>query len=232
MEDQITQMTSTTFLGKLAVFMEEGGVFMWVILAFWCFGVAIALERFFSLRRYGIKGKPLMDEIKKYVINNDVAQAIAFCSNAKSILPNVLKSGLMRANQSKEQISDAVEVKILETMPKVEKRLPSLILMANVSTLLGLLGTIYGLTQSFAAVAASDPASKAKLLALGISKAMNTTALGLISAISLMLIHSLLSGKAEKILSDMNEYSIKLIDLLGTRKGVSSRGGVSSREAA
>ena len=110
---------------------------------------------------------------------------------------------------------------MLEAMPHLEKRLGYLALIANVSTLVGLLGTIYGLIQSFAAVASADAASKAELLALGISKAMNTTAFGLISAISIMVIHQILTTKSEKIIGDMEHYSVKLVDLLSTRKSSS-----------
>lgn len=159
-----------------------------------------------------------MNMIKKHVLANEVQKAIQNCSNSKSLLAVVMKSGLKRANQSKEQIRDAVEASILEVVPKAEKRLSHLALVANLSTLLGLLGTIQGLIQSFAAVANADPASKAKLLAMGIATAMNTTALGLISAISIMVIHSVLTSKSEKIISEIDEFSMKLVDLLAAKK--------------
>lgn len=201
-----------------AKFMDDGGVFMWIILAIWVFGVIIAVERVKNLFKYDIDGTSLMNEVKKDVLTNEVQNAIQSCSTNKSLLASVLRNGLKRANQSKEQIQDALESSMLEAIPHVEKRLGYLSLIANVSTLLGLLGTIYGLIQSFAAVAQADPASKAELLALGISKAMNTTAFGLISAISIMVVHQILTTKSEKIISDMEQYSVKLVDLLSTRK--------------
>ncbi|MGB0453502.1 MAG: MotA/TolQ/ExbB proton channel family protein [Bacteriovoracaceae bacterium] len=207
-----------SFLESLALFMHEGGSFMWIILLVWAIGIAISLEKIKSLLSYDVDGNSLMNLVKKHVLLNDVAEAIKACSNTNALLPLVLRSGLKRANQSKEQIQDAVEASMLEVVPKVEKRMNYLGLLANISTLCGLLGTIYGLIQSFAAVATADPASKAKLLALGISKAMNTTAAGLIAAISLMIIHSILTSKGEKILNEIEEYSVKLIDLLGTKK--------------
>jgi biopolymer transport protein ExbB len=219
MENQIaTAATDPSFLESVALFMQEGGIFMWVILAVWAMGMAISLERFKSLMAFDVNGNSLMNMVKKHVLLNDVATAIQSCSNSKALLPTVLRSGLKRANQSKEQIQDAVEASMLEVVPKVEKRMGYLNLLANIATLCGLLGTIYGLIQSFAAVANADPASKAKLLALGISKAMNTTALGLIAAISIMVVHSILSSKSDKILSEIEEYSVKLVDLLGTKK--------------
>ena len=219
MENQVVQAVSDqSFLQTLAIFMDEGGIFMWIILATWTFGIAISLERIKSLFTYDIDGSSLMNMIKKHVLNNDVQKAIQSCSNTNALLPQVLKSGLKRANQEKDQIQDAVDSTILEVAPKIEKRMSYLGLVANVSTLIGLLGTIYGLIESFAAVANADPSSKAKLLALGISKAMNTTAFGLISAISIMVVHNILSNKSDKIIAEVEEYSLKLVDLLGTKK--------------
>jgi biopolymer transport protein ExbB/TolQ len=202
-----------------AKFMDDGGVFMWIILAMWIFGVIIAAERLKSLFKFDIDGTSLMNEVKKDVLTNEVQSAIQNCSTNKSLLAGVLRNGLKRANQSKEQIQDALESSMLESIPHVEKRLGYLALIANVSTLVGLLGTIYGLIQSFAAVASADAASKAELLALGISKAMNTTAFGLISAITIMVVHQILTTKADKIVGDLEHYSVKLVDLLSTRKG-------------
>ena len=202
-----------------AKFMDDGGVFMWIILAMWVFGIIVSVERFKTLFKADIDGTSLMNEIKKDVLTNEVQNSIQNCSTNSSHLATVMRNGLKRANQSKEQIQDALESSMLEVMPHVEKRLNYLALIANVSTLIGLLGTIYGLIQSFAAVASADPSSKAELLALGISKAMNTTAFGLISAISIMVLHSILTTKAEKIMGDLEHFSVKLVDLLSTRKG-------------
>jgi biopolymer transport protein ExbB len=201
-----------------AKFMDDGGVFMWIILGMWAFGVAIAAERLKSLFKYDVDGTSLMNDVKKNVLTNEVQTAIQNCSSSKSLLANVMRNGLKRANQSKEQIQDALEASMLESIPHIEKRLGYLALIANTSTLIGLLGTIYGLIQSFAAVASADAASKAELLALGISKAMNTTAFGLISAITIMVVHAILTSKAEKIMGDIEQYSVKLVDLLSTRK--------------
>ncbi|HLE10964.1 MAG: hypothetical protein A2504_09055 [Bdellovibrionales bacterium RIFOXYD12_FULL_39_22] len=219
METTITEVaTQSSLLKDVAVFMDEGGIFMWVILFVWAIGVAISVERIKCLFSSASDGASLMNIIKKHVLLNEVQKAIQACSNTKAILPNILRAGLKRANQTKEQIQDAVEAGILEFVPKVEKRMNYLGLVANLSTLFGLLGTIQGLIQSFSAVATADPSEKSKLLAIGISTAMNTTALGLLSAISIMVIHSILASKVETIISEVEEFSVKLIDLLGTKK--------------
>jgi biopolymer transport protein ExbB len=206
------------FIQWFATFMNQGGIFMWFIAAVWALGVAIAIERVKTLFRFDTDGTSLMNLIKKHVLLNDVHKAIQLCSDTQAALPRVLRSGLKRANQSKEQIQDAIEASMLEVIPQLDKRLSYLTLIANLSTLMGLLGTIQGLIQSFSAVATADPSQKAQLLANGISTAMNTTALGLVSAISIMVVHSILISKTDKIVSEVEENSVKLIDLLGTKK--------------
>ncbi len=211
---------SVSFFTKIFAFMDDGGAFMWIILACWLIGLAIAMERVIKLYLYDIDGAGLMREIRKHVLDNNVHAAINLCQDSKAILPRVLKNALKRANHAKETIQDAVDATALEVIPLVEKRIGYLALIANVSTLIGLLGTIQGLIQSFAAVADADPSEKSRLLAEGIATAMNTTAFGLISAITIMVIHSILTHKSEKILGEMDEYSFKLVDLLGTKKDI------------
>lgn len=210
--------TGISFLNQLASFIQSGGVFMFIILGVWGFGLAIAFERFRKLSRtFDVDGPSFMNEIQRYVLSNDVQGAIRVCSGSLAALPKVLKSGLKRASQGSEQIQNALDATALEVVPKVELRLGYLQLIANISTLFGLLGTIQGLIESFSAVAAADPAQKAQLLAEGIATAMNTTALGLFAAITIMILHAFLSAKAEKIINEVDEYSVKLLDLLGTR---------------
>lgn len=207
-----------TIINDLAAFIQSGGVFMIVILGIWAIGIAIALQKFKKLTRdYDVDGPSFMNEIQRYVLSNDVQGAIRVCSGTTAVLPKVLKNGLKRANQGSEQIQNALDATALEVVPKVESKLNYLQLIANISTLFGLLGTIQGLIQSFSAVAMADPAQKAEILASGISKAMNTTALGLFSAITIMVIHAILTSKADKIINEVDEFSVKLLDLLGTK---------------
>jgi biopolymer transport protein ExbB/TolQ len=208
-----------SIINEIASFLQGGGIFMGVILAGWAIGIAISIERYRKLSRgYDVDGPSFMNEIQRYVLSNDIQGAIRVCSGSAAALPKVLKNGLKRANQGTEQIQNALDATALEVVPKIELRLNYLQLIANVSTLFGLLGTIQGLIQSFSAVASADPAQKAELLALGISKAMNTTALGLLAAISIMIIHSILTTKADKIINEVDEFSVKLLDLLGTKE--------------
>lgn len=214
MEGSIVQST----FNSIALFIQSGGIFMYVILIIWGVGIAISLERIFKLKSYDVDGPSFMNEIQRYILSNDIQGAIRVCSGSNSLLARVLKSGLKRANQREEQIQNAIDATALESIPKAENKLNYLQLIANISTLFGLLGTIQGLIESFAAVASADPAQKSELLAMGIAKAMNTTFLGLLSAISIMMLHSFLSAKSEKISNEIDEFSVKLIDTLTTKK--------------
>jgi biopolymer transport protein ExbB len=199
-------------------FMVDGGIFMWVIAAVWVVGVVICVERWLKYRLYYVDGPSMMGQVKKFVLANQLSEAIQYTTENKALLSHVLKNGLKRAGQPKDQVQDALEGTILEVVPHIERRLTTISLMANVSTLFGLLGTIQGLIQSFAAVAGADPAQKGQLLAEGIAVAMNTTALGLVSAISLMFAHAYLAGKGEGMIKQIEENAVKLLDLLGAKK--------------
>ena len=165
-----------------------------------------------------VDGSSFMNELQRYILSNDIQGAIRVCSGSVAMLPKVLKSALKRSTKAPDQLQNAIDATALEVIPKVELRLNYLQLIANISTLFGLLGTIQGLIQSFGAVAAADPAQKAELLAQGISKAMNTTFLGLLAAITIMILHAYLASKAEKIIGEIDEYSVKLMDLIGIKK--------------
>ncbi len=202
-------------INSVASFVQDGGIFMWVIFAVAAFGLSIAFERFGKLKSFDVDGSSFMNELQRNILSNDIQGAIRICSNSTAMLPRVLKSGLKRASQGQQQIQNAVDATALEVIPKIEMRLNYLQLVANISTLFGLLGTIQGLIVSFGAVSAADPAQKAELLASGIAKAMNTTAAGLATAIIIMILHTFLTSKADKIIGEIDEFSVKLLDLLG-----------------
>ncbi len=199
-------------------FMRDGGAFMWVILVVWLTGLGISAFKFITLKRNDINAEKFFSQIKGFVLQNKVEDAVNLCSGSKAVLPSVLRSGLKRANEERIYIEDAVSTSLMEHTPKLNYQLSYISLIANVSTLVGLLGTIQGLILSFSAVGDSDVTNKAQALANGIAKAMNTTAFGLISAITIMVLHTVLSNKANKLHDKVEEVAGKLIDLLSVKK--------------
>ena len=142
-----------------------------------------------------------------------------YASDSDSAMGTMVGAGLQRLarKQPREEIEYAMEEGLLETMPRLEKRTQYLATLANVSTLLGLLGTIIGLIAAFTAVASADPAEKASLLSQSISVAMNTTAFGLIAAIPLLLIHSVLQTKTNEIVDSFEMAGVKVMNLISER---------------
>ncbi len=206
-------------MGNIAKFFVDGGVWMYPIALMSVIGVAIIIERFiFLFFKYNINGNAFMAQIQKLVMANNIDRAIKLCNAAPSAaLPKVIKSGLTRANKGEMEIENAVEEATLEVIPSITKRTNTLQAVANLATLLGLLGTVIGLIQAFEAVAAAAPDQKAALLTKSISIAMNTTAFGLIVAIPCMGAHVILSGITKKIIDEIDQYSVKLENLLISR---------------
>lgn len=204
----------------LAEQFKLGGAMMYPIALAGAISIAIIIERVMRLMfQYGVDGKSFMFEIQKHVLANDVDGAIRICNGAgNSLLPRVIKAGLQRSSRDEQQIQNAVDAASLEVIPKLERRLHYLALIANLSTLLGLLGTIAGLIHSFAAVAQAEASKRQEILAAGIAEALNCTAFGLLVAIGTMVMHTWLSGRASMLVEEIDEFGVKLIDLLSARK--------------
>ena len=129
-----------------------------------------------------------------------------------------MAEGLKRSNDSSQEIGNAVEHATLATIPKINKWVGFLATTANVATLFGLLGTIFGLMHSFAAVATATGAQKQTLLAEGIAEALSATSFGLGVALFCLFFYGILTAKQSAMVDDINKNAAKLIDLLYTRK--------------
>lgn len=197
---------------------QSGGVFMWVILSVSVLAMMIGVERYLALKiRYNINGRRLFNDIKKFVTANDWKRAQEICRQYAYVpLAQVLGAGLAHADQPVEEMETAMESQTLFYVPKITSRLNYLSVLANVATLIGLLGTISGLIAAFSAVGGGAEAgiSKEEALAGGISIAMYTTAFGLIVAIPTLLAHMYLSSQANQIIDDIDHYATSLKQLV------------------
>jgi biopolymer transport protein ExbB/TolQ len=203
-------------MGAIAEAFRDGGIWMYLILVMSIFAIGIIIERFiFLFFKYNINATAFMAQIQKLVMAGNVDRAIKLCNAAPSAaLPKVVKAGLTRANKGEVAIQNAIEEATLEVVPMITRRTPALLAIVNVATLLGLLGTIIGLIEAFDSLENAAPEDRQRLLAGGIALAMNTTAFGLIVAIPTMLGHLFLSGIAKKIVDEVDQYSVKLENLL------------------
>lgn len=185
---------------------KNGGPFMYVILAALIFGLAIIVERLvFIAIRNRIDATTFVNRVIELVRGGKVTNAIELCGMSNAALPTITRAGLKEFGKSPKEVQSAFELAAMAEIPKLEKRTHYLSMIANVATLLGLLGTIVGLIQSFQAVAGADSSQKAALLSAGISVAMNTTAFGLMVAIPCMVCHSYIQSRTNAIIDEINE---------------------------
>lgn len=207
-------------MDRLITMFQDGGEFMYPLLVFFVFAMAIACERLFYLRfRAHINATAFMAQIQKLIMANNIDRAIKICNaEPNAALARVVKAGLLRANGPKSDIETAVEEATLEVGASITKRVPFLGMLANVATLTGLLGTIWGLIMAFEAVAKASAEMKQTLLAQGISVAMYTTAGGLTVAIPTLLLQSIVTAFATRVLEDVDQYGLKTVDLLAQRR--------------
>lgn len=201
-------------------FFRQGGPFMYIILCISVIAMATGLERgYMILFRYNINGAAFMAQVQKLVMANNIDRAIKLCNaESNASLTKVLKAGLTRANRGALEIQNSVDEATLEAIPQLQKRTPYLGMWANVATLTGLLGTIQGLVKAFEAVAKANPEEKQQMLANGISIAMYTTAFGLVVAIPTMICHSVIANRTVKLIDEIDQFSVKLINLLAARQ--------------
>lgn len=206
-------------------FFQEGGSFMFPISVVLAIGLAIALERYWFLGVAKSTNKKAFREIEPLLASSNFDRIIQVTQNSTAPIARVIGAGITRLGVSprREDIEYAMEEGLMETIPRLEKRTQYLGMLANISTLLGLLGTIIGLIAAFSAVANADPSEKASLLSQSISVAMNTTAFGLIAAIPLLLLHSLLNTKTAEIVDSMEMAGVKCLNTLIAKENLSPK---------
>ncbi len=215
-------------IDSLAQFFKDGGPAMWFNIAVSAVAIAVIIERIIVLAfGLNLNAGPFMEQIQKLVLSGNVDRAVKLCGAAPSAaLSRVVRAGLTRANRGEQEVARALEEAVLEVTPAINKRISSLWSLANVATLVGLIGTITGLIGTFKALSAASPEQKAVLLSKGIAEAMNNTAFGLTIAVTCIVAHLLLSSKAKAMIEAVEYNALRLENMLGRRAepGVESAG--------
>ena len=195
-------------------FFQNGGVFMYPIVIVFALGLVISIERYVFLSKTSMSNKMVWKKITPFIKAGKFQEAASVTEKSKSAVGHILSYGLYRTKTAarRDDVEKAMEESLMEVMPRLEKRTHYLATFANIATLLGLLGTIIGLIRAFTAVSAANPAEKADLLSASISVAMNTTAFGLMVAIPLLLIHTVLQSKTTEIVDSLEMVAVKFLN--------------------
>ncbi len=202
-------------LAQFAAFFQEGGPFMPIILFVGVAMLALTLERMWVL---GLASQwnvdKLTHDLVEKVTRGDIRGAFDLASKVKGPSAQVAKAVLGCENRAEEKLLNAADGEAALVLPPLSRRLNALVLLANVATLLGLLGTIFGLITAFSAVGAADPSQRSSFLARGISQALNTTAFGLIIAVPGLIVHGFLVGRVERIVEQVDGVAVRLVRAL------------------
>jgi biopolymer transport protein ExbB len=201
-------------------FFQGGGEFMFPIAVVLVVGLSIAIERYIYLAHVGMRNRRLWNEIVPVLSQGNFRQVVQITSKSDSAIGQILNYGLARiqAARRRDDIEKAMEESLMEVVPRLEKRTHYLATFANLATLLGLLGTVIGLINAFAAVATVNPAEKANLLSASISVAMNCTAFGLMTAVPLLFIHAWLQTKTTELIDSLEMASVKFLNAITERR--------------
>ena len=194
--------------------VEEGGPIVWPILAILIFGLLIIIERIFFLLRKRINSDGFMRRLTDSAMRDDWQECEDYCSRFRSKpVARVISAGIQSRDQKREEMENVLQEAILREIPPMERFLSTLGMLAAIAPLLGLLGTVTGMIDTFHVITlhgTSDP----RLMSGGISEALVTTMLGLGVAIPLMLAQTLLNRSVEKEIGTMEEKAVALVNLV------------------
>lgn len=204
---------------------QEGGWGMWPILAVSIITIAIIVERSVYLLKATVDKDKLLALLKSQVMSGNVQGAIKVCSGNPTPMTRIIQAGLMKFNKSDHEVQSAMDEAALRELPLINKRTPYLAMLANLSVLAGLLGTITGMIKSFGSAANADASQKATKLAEGISEALNCTAFGIAVALIGLIGFSVLNGKTQNLTDDINEVTVQVVNLVTSHRQAMKPGG-------
>lgn len=198
--------------GTFMQYMRDGGPVMWPLLALSVVALAFIIERFFALRRARINVNEFLAKIRKaLIVNHSVREAIKICEQYRGPVASIMKAGLLKYGQPKEDIEKTIENAALYEMGRLERGLVVLATVANIAPLLGFLGTVTGMINSFEALM-EQGLSNPGLVAGGIAEALITTAAGLIVAIPVQMAYNYFMSRINRFVRDIETAANMLLE--------------------
>ncbi len=191
----------------------SGGIFNWLILISFSFGVAIALGRFWALGRASINRRKFIVELTEALSDSDVNAAIAVCARRSTPLSNIIHAGLLRVGKGIRHVEHALATAGAIEMGMLEKNLIWLVSVVTVAPMLGFIGTVMGIIAMFQGVASTANLSPG-VIAGGIAHALQSTVFGLTVGILMQLAHSFCVIRIDRIVADMEQSAQEFVDIL------------------
>src|SRR5918995_6150586 len=195
-------------------YFERGGPVMWPLLALSILGVTVMFWRWWALRQATAAVPPFIRDLRASLVKGDADGAIAACERHKGPVAAIVKAGLLRVGRRHEEVERALQDAAAHELATLERGLPVLATVAMIAPLLGFLGTVTGMINSFEALASvglNNPAA----VASGISEALITTAAGLIIAIPVQMAYNYFLTRVNGTVRSMESAANLVLDALG-----------------
>jgi len=209
----LAQVEDTGVLTYLQEKFIQGGGFMWPILASLVLGLAFSFERLWNLSRSNMNTKKFIVQVKNALQKGGVEEAMKLCENTRGSIASVFHAGLLRADEGVEASEKAIVSYGAIEMGFLERGMIWISTFITIAPMLGFTGTVQGMVEAFDAIAEAAQISPG-VVAGGISVALLTTLFGLVTAMILQVFYNYLISRIDKIVADMEESSIELIDVL------------------
>ncbi len=213
------------FAGRrsIAERLQSGGILVWPILLVGIVGLGLAVERLLFLRRIRSNTDSIIEKVTKMGAGQKWQECRSFCEQQVQVpVCRVLLSALQHLGTTRDVIEDALQEALLKELPRLERFIPTLGVLAAIAPLLGLLGTVTGMINTFHVITlfgTGDP----RMMSGGISEALVTTQLGLAVAIPIMFMHHFLERRVDAIIGDMEEKGTAFAVTLVTNNGVNGK---------
>ncbi|MCD6169274.1 MAG: MotA/TolQ/ExbB proton channel family protein [Candidatus Latescibacteria bacterium] len=192
---------------------NKGGPFMWPLLGCLVIGIAFVFERFWSLSRASINAKEFFIKIRQSLEDGGLEDAVELCANTRGPVASIFHAALLKADQGLERMEKAIEDAGSIEMAFLERGMIWLSTIISIAPLLGFLGTVSGMIRAFSAIARRGDVEPS-IVAGGISEALITTAAGLAIAILIQAFYNFFASRIDRIVIDMEESSVALVDAL------------------
>ncbi|MGH7799115.1 MAG: MotA/TolQ/ExbB proton channel family protein [Thermodesulfobacteriota bacterium] len=192
-------------------FMRKGGIFMYPILLCSIVGLAIFIQKVWTLRAKRIIPEGFLNNLYGFLSQGKLGEAIVLSRTNGSSIARIALTALENSNKNKEELKEEIEAAGRKEAQELGRYIEGLGAISNASTLLGLLGTISGMIKIFKVISEQTIVNPPSLAA-GISEALYTTAFGLLVAIPAYIAYKYTSGKADGFISDMEEEGRRVIE--------------------
>ena len=198
--------------------LQKGGPLMGIILLCSVVALGVFFERLLYLHRASIRVGEFLEGLCLLLERGHLAEALQECSITSGPVARVLQAALQRPDATRTELKEITTDAGLLELPKLERNLSILSMLAYVAPLVGLLGTVLGLLDAFLAITAHGGYATAAEIAKGVFESLITTAAGLAVAIPAFLAYSYLSSRVNDLIHDMERAGIEIVQLLIDRR--------------